>query len=167
VARAVIEASAEVTVPVRPQEAYDALTDLEHAVWLPGIRGLRHIGGPARGVGARYEVEAGLVGRHLRGVLVCTEAVSPRWTVVSLEEGLDLTITATVTRVNGGCRVELAARYSVGAGLAAMAIERASAGPARREVARAVEQFAAQFARRSPRPQGHPARSPGGSPASG
>jgi carbon monoxide dehydrogenase subunit G len=145
----VIEASADVTVPVRPQEAYEALIDLEHAAWLPGIRGLRHIGGPTSGVGARYEVEAGLLGRHLRGVLVCTEAVSPKRTVMTLEEGLELTIVGTVARVNGGCRVELTARYSVGSGITAAAIERASAGPARREVARAVEQFAAQFARRA------------------
>ncbi len=144
-----IEASADVTVPVRPQEAYEALIDLEHAGWLPGIRGLRHISGPTSGVGARYEVEAGLLGRHLRGVLVCTEAVTPKRTVMTLEDGLDLTIVATVTRVNGGCRVELIARYSVGSGIAAVAVERASAGAARREVARAVEQFAAQFARRA------------------
>lgn len=148
-APAVIEASADVTVPVGPAEAYAALTDLEHADWLPGVRGLRHIGGPAQGLGARYEVEAGLVGRHLRGVLVCTEAVPPERTVMALEEGLDLTIIATVAPVSGGCRVGLTARYSVGSGIAALAIERASAGPARREVSRAVEHFAAKFGRKT------------------
>jgi len=146
----VIEASADVTVPVRAEEAYAALTDLEHADWLPGVRGLRHTGGPTQGVGARYEVEAGLVGRHLRGVLVCTEAVRPERTVMTLEDGLDLVITATVRGVRGGCRVMLTARYTVGNGLTGLALERASAGPARREVARAMEQFAAQFGRKAP-----------------
>jgi carbon monoxide dehydrogenase subunit G len=145
----VIEASADVTVPVRTEEAYAALSDLGHADWLPGVKGLLHIGGPTQGVGARYEVEAGLVGRHLRGVLVCTEALSPKRTVMTLEDGLDLTITATVRPVSGGCRVELTARYSVGNGLTGLAIERASAGPARREVSRAVEHFAAQFGRKA------------------
>jgi carbon monoxide dehydrogenase subunit G len=144
-----IESSADVTVPVGREEAYAALTDLEHADWLPGVKGLRHIGGPAQGVGARYEVEAGLVGRHLRGVLVCTEAVRPERTVMTLEDGLDLTITGTVGKVSGGCRVELTARYSVGNGITGLAIERASAGPARREVCRAVEHFAAQFGRKA------------------
>ena len=145
-----IEASAEVTVPVRAEEAYAAVSDLEHADWLPGVKGLRHIGGPAQGVGARYEVEAGLVGRHLRGVLVCTQALRPERTVMTLEDGLDLVITATVRPVRGGCRVVLTARYSVGNGLTGLALERASAGPARREVSRAVEHFAAQFGRKAP-----------------
>jgi hypothetical protein len=149
-ARAVIEATADVTVPVGPEEAYAALSDLRHADWLPGVKGLRHIGGPVQGLAARYEVEAGLVGRHLRGVLVCTEALPPERMVMTLEEGLDLVITATVRGVSGGCRVDLSARYSVGNGLAGLAMERASAGPARREVCRAVEQFAAQFGRKAP-----------------
>lgn len=145
----VIEASADVTVPVGAAEAYAALSDLEHADWLPGVKRLRHIGGPAQGVGARYEVEAGLVGRHLRGVLACTEAHPPDRTVMTLEDGLDLVITATVRPVSGGCHVDLVARYSVGNGLTGLAMERASAGPARREVCRAVEQFAAQFGRKA------------------
>jgi carbon monoxide dehydrogenase subunit G len=145
----VIEASADVTLPVRAEEAYAALSDLDHADWLPGVKRLRHIGGPEHGVGARYEVEAGLVGRHLRGVLVCTEAVRPKRTVMTLEDGLDLTITATVAPVRGGCRVDLTASYSVGNGLTGLAIERASAGPARREVCRAVEHLAAQFGRKA------------------
>ena len=145
----VIEASADVTVPVGADEAYAALSDLEHADWLPAVRGLRHVGGPAQGVGARYEVEAGLVGRHLRGVLVCVEAKRPDRTVMTLEDGLDLTIIATVQAVSGGCRVELTARYTVGNGLTGLAVERASAGAARREVCRAVEHFAAQFGRKA------------------
>jgi len=146
----VIEASADVTVPVGADEAYAAISDLEHADWLPGVKRLRHIGGPAQGVGARYEVEAGFVGRHLRGVLACTEARPPERTVMTLEDGLDLVITATVSPVSGGCHVELVATYSVGNGLSGMAVERASAGPARREVSRAVEQFAARFGRKQP-----------------
>ncbi len=144
-----IEVSADVTVPASPADAYAALLDLEHAAWLPAIRGLRHIGGPHQGVGARFEVEAGLIGRHLRGVLVCTEATSPRRTVVTLEEGLELTVTAVVAPTKGGCRVSLTARYTVGTGLTGAAVEHASVGAARREVARAVEQFAAQFGRKA------------------
>jgi hypothetical protein len=145
-----IEARADVTVPVSAREAYAAVIDLENADWLPGVRGLSHIGGPRTGVGARYEVEAGLVGRHLRGVLVCDEATPPKRIVMSLEEGLDLTITVNFKPVSGGCTVELIAEYSVGGGPFGAAVERASAGAARREVARAVEQFAAQFGRKPP-----------------
>jgi len=140
-----IEAAADVTVPVPPGEAHDVLLDLEHAAWLPAVRGLRHVGGPARGAGARYEVEVGIAGRHLRGVLVCAEAARPKRVVMTLEEGLDLTIVATVRPARAGSRVELSARYSVGGGLAGLAIEKASAPAARREVSRAAEQFAASF----------------------
>ena len=68
-----IETRADVTLPGPPEEAFAVVADIEHADWLPAIRRLRHISGPSGGVGARYEVEAGLVGRHLRGVLVCRE----------------------------------------------------------------------------------------------
>jgi hypothetical protein len=44
----------------------------------------------------------------------------------------------------------LTVRYSVGGGFAGRALERASAGTARREVARAMERFAARFARATP-----------------
>ncbi len=140
-----IELSADAVVRVPPSAAFAALTDLEHATWLPGVRGLRHVGGPLRGVGARYEAEIEILGRHLRGVLVCTEAVAPKRTVMAVEGGLQLSITGTVEPGAGGCRVGLAVSLAVGGGLAGLAIERASAAPARREVARAVEQFAAQL----------------------
>jgi carbon monoxide dehydrogenase subunit G len=145
---AMIEARADVTVPVSQKEAFAAITDLEHADWLPGVRGLKHIAGPKLGVGARYDVEAGFVGRHMRGVLVCEEAEEPKRAVMSLEEGLDLRITLTVKPVSGGCNVELTAHYSVG-GPFSGAVERATAGAARREVARAMEQFAARFGRKA------------------
>jgi carbon monoxide dehydrogenase subunit G len=142
----VIEASSDVTVPVRPPEAYATLSDLEHAGWLPGVTRLQHIGGPARGVGARYQVEAALAGRSFSGVLACTEDLAPERTVMTIEDGLDLTITATARPAGRGTSVTLAVRYSVGGGLAGRALERASAGTARREVARAMERFAATFA---------------------
>ncbi len=143
-----IDARADVTVPVGADEAFAAAADLENADWLPAVRGLRHIGGPTSGLGARYEVEAGLVGRHLQGVLVCDEFEPPSRMVVTLEDGLDLTITLTVTPVSGGCSIELEARYSI-SGAFGGAAERASAGAARREVGRAVENFAARFGRKA------------------
>ena len=100
-----IETSADVTLPVPPEEAFAVVADIEHADWLPAIRRLRHISGPSGGVGARYEVEAGLVGRHLRGVLVCTELTPPKHMVLTLEEGLDLTLEVTIRKVVGGCTV--------------------------------------------------------------
>jgi len=144
----VVEASADVIVPASATQAYAAVSDLEHADWLPAVRGLRHVGGPKTGRGARYEVEAGLVGRHLRGVLVCEQAVPPTSMVMVLEEGLDLTISVVISEVKGGCRVELRAEYSVGGPFSA-AVDRASLGAARREVARACEQLAARFGRKS------------------
>jgi len=146
----VISVHSDVTLPVPPDEAFDAVADLEHATWLPAVRGLRHVGGPRRGVGARYEVEVGFVGRHLRGVLVCRELVEPERVVVELEKGLELRITIEVAPVHGGCRVDIDARYSVGGALGG-AVERASQGAARHEVARAAEQLAARFGRKAAR----------------
>lgn len=142
-----IRVQSDVTLPVPAEDAFDAVADLEHASWLPAVRGLRHVGGPRQGVGARYEVEVGFVGRHLRGVLVCRELVRPEHVVVELEEGLDLSIRVEVEPVAGGCRVAIIARYSVGGPLGG-AVERASQGAARHEVARAAEQLAARFGRK-------------------
>jgi carbon monoxide dehydrogenase subunit G len=145
----VVEARADAIVPASPEEAYAAVSDIEHADWLPAVRGLRHIGGPKAGVGARYEVEVGLIGRHLRGVLVCEEATPHERLVMVLEEGLDLTVSVDITKVSGGSRVEVAAEYSVGGGILSKGVEQASIGAARREVARAVEQLAARFGRKA------------------
>jgi hypothetical protein len=144
-----IETSADVTLPVTPEEAFAVVADIEHADWLPAVRRLRHIGGPSGGVGARYEVEAGLVGRHLRGVLVCTELTPPKHMVLTLEEGLDLTLEVNIRKVVGGCTVVMSARYSVTGRPFAGAVELASQGAARRETARACEQLAARFGRKS------------------
>jgi len=146
----VISVQSDVTLPVPPSEAFEAVADLEHASWLPAVRGLRHVGGPRKGVGARYEVEVGFVGRHLRGVLVCREMVEPKRVVVELEKGLDLRITVDVAAVSGGCTVDISARYAVGGPLGG-AVERASQGAARHEVARAAEQLAARFGRKGAR----------------
>jgi carbon monoxide dehydrogenase subunit G len=142
-----IKVHSDVTLPVPPEQAFDAVADLQHASWLPAVRGLRHVGGPLQGVGARYEVEVGFIGRHLRGILVCREAVRPERVVVELEEGLELRITVDVAPVGGGCAVTITARYSVG-GTFGGAVERASQGAARHEVARAAEQLAARFGRK-------------------
>lgn len=144
-----IRVHSDATLPVSAEDAFDAVADLEHATWLPAVRGLRHVGGPARGAGARYEVEVGFVGRHLRGVLVCQELQPPRRLVMRLEEGLDLTITVEVVSLSGGSRVSITAAYSVG-GTFGGAVERASQGAARREVSRAAEQLAARFGRKEP-----------------
>jgi len=144
-----IETRSDVTLPVPPDEAFEAISDLDHADWLPAVRRLRHVGGPKRAVGARYEVEVGFIGRHLRGVLVCDELVAPKRMVMALEEGLDLSITVEVRAVRGGCSVEISARYSIGGGPLARAAEISSQGPARRETARACEQLAARFGRRT------------------
>lgn len=144
-----IQARAEATLPVPPTEAFVAATDLGAADWLPAVRRLRHVGGPARGVGARYEVEVGMVGRHLRGVLVCRELEEPSRAVLCLEDGLDLTVTLEVAPVVGGCAVRLGAAYSLREGPFAPTMERASAVAARREVARAVERLAARFGRKA------------------
>ena len=141
-----IEASATATLPVPPETAFDTVSDVAHADWLPAVRGVRHVGGPRVGVGARFEVEAGMVGRHLRGILTVERMERPRSMVLVLEEGLDLTITIDVEPARGGSRIRVAARYSVG-GAFGGAVERASQPAARREVTRAVEQLAARFGR--------------------
>ncbi|HSP64982.1 MAG TPA: SRPBCC family protein [Candidatus Deferrimicrobium sp.] len=148
-----IEASATATLPVPPERAFAVVSDIPNADWLPAVRGVRHMGGPKRGVGARFEVEAGLVGRHLRGVLLVKEMVEPKKIVLVLEEGLDLTITIEVSPARGGSNLRVEARYSVG-GAFGGAVERASQLPARREVARAVEQLAARFGREDAEPVG-------------
>jgi len=150
----VIEARATATLPVAADEVFAAATDLENADWLPAVRGLRRLAGSPDGVGARYAVEVGLIGRHLSGVLVCRELDAPLSARYVLEEGMDLTITIRVTPTAGGSILELVAAYSVGGGPLSGAVERASAGAARREVARAVEQFAARFGRKAGRVPG-------------
>ena len=144
-----VEAHADVTLPVSCEVAFLAATDLDNADWLPAVRSVRHLGGPHSGMGARYEVEAGMVGKHLRGVLACTEFIAPTHALIELEDGMDLAITLGFTQVSGGCRMDVTARYAVGGGPFGVAVERASIGPARREVARAVEQFAARFGRKT------------------
>lgn len=146
-----IEASATATLPVPPKRAFAVVSDISNADWLPAIRGVRHLGGPKRGVGARFEVEAGLVGRHLRGVLLVKEMDEPRKMVLVLEEGLDLTVTIEVSPARAGSKLRVEARYTVG-GAFGGAVERASQLPARREVARAVEQLAARFGREDAAP---------------
>ena len=144
-----IEARATATLPVPAEEAFSAATDLERADWLPAVRGVHRLEGSPIGVGARFTVEVGVLGRHLNGVLVCREMDPPRRARYVLEEGIDLTIVIAVAPTSGGCTLELTATYSVDAGPLSLAVERASAGPARREVARAVEQFAARFGRKA------------------
>ena len=145
-----IEARADVTLPVPPAEAFAAATDLRHADWLPAVRGLKHVGGPETGVGARHEVEVGIIGRHLRGVLVCRESAAPVRAVYALEEGMHLSIAIQIHPLPGGCRLELTAEYAVGGGgPLGGAVERATVGAARHEVARAVENLAARFGRKS------------------
>jgi carbon monoxide dehydrogenase subunit G len=148
-----IEASATATLPVSPTQAFAVVSDIPNADWLPAVRGVRHMGGPKRGVGARFEVEAGLVGRHLRGVLRVEQMDAPHKMVLVLDEGLDLTITIEVTPARSGSKLRVEARYAVG-GAFGGAVERASQPAARREVARAVEQLAARFGRED----GAPAR---------
>jgi carbon monoxide dehydrogenase subunit G len=138
---------ADVIVPAGADEAFAVVSDLTSADWLPAIRGLRHVGGPVQGVGARYDVEAGLVGRHMRGTLVCVEMTPPSRCVLELEGEFDLTINLDVTSVAGGSRIEIAARYSI-SGFSGRAAERMSAPVARREASRAVESLAARFGRR-------------------
>jgi carbon monoxide dehydrogenase subunit G len=144
-----IETHSDVTLPVPPDEAFAVIADLEHADWLPAVRKLHHVGGSEGGVGARFEVEVGFLGKRLRGVLVCEEFEPPKRMVLSLEEGFDLTISASVRAVRGGCSVEIGARYSIGGGPLSRAVEMSSLGPARRETARACEQLASRFGRRA------------------
>lgn len=148
-----VDARADVTVPASAPAAFAVATDLAGADWLPAVRRLRHSGGPPAGVGSRYDVEVGLIGRHLRGVLVCREMVEASRAVFGLDDGLNLAITVSVTPVSGGCTVEIHAAYALGEGPLNAALERASIGPARREVARAVEQFAARFGRKVTAPR--------------
>lgn len=144
-----VETHSDVTLPVPPAEAFEVISDLEHADWLPAVRKLKHIGGPKLAAGARYEVEVGFLGKRLKGVLVCKVVDPPRALEMKLEEGFDLTITVHVRAVRGGCLVEVGARYSVGGGPLSRAVEMSSVGPARRETARACEQLAGRFGRRA------------------
>lgn len=142
-----IEARADAVVPAPPETVFATATDLEAADWIPAVRQVRRCNGP-QGVGARYQVEVGLVGRHLAGILVCREFQPPRRARYALQDGPDLDIELTVAPVPGGSSLELVARYSLGGPLGG-AMERATVGAARREVARAVEQLAARFGRKA------------------
>src|SRR5258708_6301889 len=145
-----IEARADVALPVAPAEAFAAATDLDHADWLPAIRGLHHVDGPNAGIGARYEVEVGIIGRHLRGVLVCCEYEPPARAVYELEDGMELKIVIAVRPLSGGCKLELTARYAVGGGPFGGAVERATAGAARARGAPAGGDLAPRLGRKTP-----------------
>src|SRR5579872_7460178 len=134
-----VETKASVIVPAPPEEVFDVVSDLEHADWLPGVRALHRLDGPTRGVGARFDVEAGLIGRHLRGILGCTEYEPPRRVVMTLEQGMDLTMSVDIEPVDGGSNVVLRGVYEMGSGPFAATVERATQGAARREIARAAE----------------------------
>lgn len=138
------EARADTALPVPCSQAFEEATDFTRADWLPAVRRLRHIGGPVRGVGARYEAEVGVAGQRLHGVLVCRELEPPRRAVYVLESGLDLTIVVAAHPADQGCRLELQVRYAIG-GLAGRAVERATIGPARREIVHALTTLAARF----------------------
>ena len=148
-----VEAQADTVLPAAPSQVFEEATDLTRADWLPAVRRLRHIGGPVREVGARYEAEVDVTGHRLHGVLVCQELEAPRRAVYVLESGLDLAITLTVHPAGQGSRLELHVRYTIG-GFAGLALERATIGPARREIVRALATLASRFQGRPPREAG-------------
>jgi hypothetical protein len=139
-----VEAHADRVLPVPASQAFEEATDLPRADWLPAVRRLRHLGGPARGVGARYHAEVDVPGHRLHGVLVCTELAAPHRAVYVLEGGLDLVIVVAVAPAGQGCRVELQVRYTIG-GLAGRALERVTIGPTRREMVHALTTLAGRF----------------------
>jgi len=139
-----VEAHADTVLPVPAWQAFEEATDLTRADWLPAVRRLRHIGGPVRGVGARYQAEVDVPGHRLHGVLVCQELETPRRAVYVLERGLDLAIVVAVHAAEQGCRLELQVRYTIG-GFAGRAVERATIGPARREIVHALATLATRF----------------------
>jgi Polyketide cyclase / dehydrase and lipid transport len=144
-----VEAHADTVLPVPASRAFEEATDLTRADWLPAVRRLRHVGGPVRGLGARYEAEVDVFGHHLHGVLVCQELEAPRRAVYALEGGLDLEIVVAVQPVDQGCRLELRIRYTIG-GFAGRAVERATIGPAQREIERALSNLASRFQGQAP-----------------
>lgn len=148
-----VEAQADTVLPVSASRAFEEATDFTRADWLPAVRSLRHVGGPASGVGARYEAEVGVAGQHLHGVLVCEELETPRRAVYRLEGGLDLTIVVEVSPASPGCRLELRVSYKIG-GFAGGALERATIGPVRREIVQALANLAARIEGGPSEPQG-------------
>ncbi len=139
-----VEAHADRILPVPASQAFEEATDLTRADWLPAVRRLLHIGGPVRGIGARYQAEVDVPGHRLHGVLVCTELETPRRAVYVLEGGLDLAIVVTVHPAGQGCRFGLQVSYAIG-GFAGPALERATIRPARREIVRALTTLAGRF----------------------
>src|SRR6266540_873973 len=139
-----VEAQADTVLPVSASQAFEEATDFTRADWLPAVRSLRHVGGPASGVGARYEAEVAVAGQHLHGVLVCEELETPQRAVYRLEGGLDLTIVVEVSPASPGCRLELRVSYKIG-GFAGGALERATIGPVRREIVQALANLAGRI----------------------
>ncbi len=145
-----VDAAAEVTLPAPPADVFAALSDLEHATWLPGVREIHRLPG-AEGMGAQYRVHVSIVGKQFDGILECSEFTPPRQMAFVLKDSLKLTITASVTEVSGGSLMSLTAAYTV-PGPFGGAVEKTTVGAAKREVARAIEQFSAQFGRKDALP---------------
>jgi hypothetical protein len=139
-----VEARTDKILSVPAARAFEEATDLTRADWLPAVRRLRHIGGPVRGIGARYEAEVDVPGHRLHGVLVCQELDAPRRAVYELESGLDLAIVVSVQPADQSCRVELYIRYTIG-GFAGRAMELATIGPARQGIVRALDTLAGRL----------------------
>ncbi|MGC8461527.1 MAG: SRPBCC family protein [Candidatus Dormibacteria bacterium] len=146
-----VDAAAEVTLPVPPADVFAALSDLEHATWLPGVREIHKLPG-AVGLGAQYRVLVSIVGKQFDGILECSEFSPPDLMAFVLKDSLNLTITARVAPVAGGSSMVLTAAYAV-PGPFGGAVEKTTIGAAKREVARAIEQFSAQFGRKAELPE--------------
>src|SRR6266511_3485902 len=102
-----VEAQADTVLPVSASQAFEEATDFTRADWLPAVRSLRHVGGPASGVGARYEAEVAVAGQHLHGVLVCEELGTPQRAIFFLYTVLFRTGVVEVSPASPRCRLEL------------------------------------------------------------
>jgi uncharacterized membrane protein len=119
-----LEFSAEVTVRVPPERAFDWFADYRHvAEVLEGISKWEPIGPKSRGVGARYNVEMTALGVPLKSVLKLNRWRRPHEIGWISESGLiKQEGRFTFKEVDGGVHIELRIAYEPPAAFVGAAI---------------------------------------------
>ncbi len=140
---ATLEFSADVTVKVSPERAFDYFADYRHvADVLDGVSRWEPIGRKTRGAGARYEVEMSTLGFPLESVLRLNRWRKPKeigWVsergLVKQEGGF------TLTPVADGVRIELRIAYEPPGGVVGAAVARRVDSTVRRRLEKALERI--------------------------
>lgn len=137
------EFSAAVTVKCSPQHAFDYFADHRHvAAVVDGVTKWEPIGSKTEGVGARYEVEMGVLGFPLKSVLRLDRWRRPHEIGWASEKGLIKQEGGfTFTKVRGGVHIVLRIAYTPPGAIVGAAVARSVDGVVRGRLQKALERI--------------------------